>query len=147
MAEIIFDPITLIGILVSAGAISSGIFYNARKINQNTKARYYQILKDLYERFNNIQNNQENALVYRMEMTNFGLYIKDIIDVKIIPKKYVLQPLKYVFAESLWTLKRMDKPMIDEYDTKDFFKFCEENNIKELKPAEWTLKDFKSENE
>lgn len=141
MTEITFDPITLIGMLVGAGAIASGIFYNALKIKQNTKSQYYQILKDLHEWFNNIQKNQKDVTVYRMETTNLGLFIKELIDAKIIPKKYVLQPYKFVFAESVWNIKRMDKRMTEEHDTKEFLKFCEENNIKETESPKRTLKD------
>jgi len=51
MVEIALDTITIIGLFISIGGLIVVIFYNALKIKQNTKSQYYQILKDLNERF------------------------------------------------------------------------------------------------
>lgn len=134
------DILTMIGLIVGGGGIASAIFYNALKINQSTKSQYYQILKDLHLRFDEIQHNKE-GISYRMQMTNLGLFIKELIDAKIIPKKYVVQPFKFVFAESLWNIKRMSKQMTQEHDIKKFVEFCEKNKITEDQPPEWTLQD------
>ena len=108
-------------------------------IKQNTKAQYYQILRDLEEKFHVIQDNRNDGPKYRMYTTNLGQFIKRLIDSKIIPKAYVLQPYKFVFTEALWNINRASDDLKKEPDTKEFIEFCKENNIQEMEPPKWTF--------
>jgi len=135
MVEIIIETNALIGIIIGATGLGSAIFYNALKIKQNTKARYYQILKDLHQKFHEIQDIFDDETKFRMHVSNFGFFTKQLIDLKIIPKKYVVQTFKYAFSDALWILNRMDKKFQEEEDSQDFIKFCTDNKIKETDPG------------
>ena len=125
----------LIGIIIGAVGLGSAVFYNAPKIKENTKSRYYQILKDLNQRFHEIQDIFDDETKFKMHTVNFGLTTKQLIDLKIIPKKYVVQSFKFAFSDALWILNRMEKGFEEEEeDTKDFIKFCKDNEIKETDP-------------
>jgi len=145
MVNITIDTFTIIGLFISMGGLIAVILYNSLKIKQNTKSQYYQILKDLHERFHNIQDIQGDGPKYIMYVSNFGSFIKELIDAKIIPKKLVVTPYKYLFCETLWIYNRMDKKPRQEKDTQDFIKFCQENKFEEKKPPQWAIKNSQFE--
>jgi len=134
MVEIVIETNALIGIIIGAVGLGSAVFYNALKIKENTKSRYYQILKDLNQRFHEIQDIFDDETKFRMHVVNFALTTNQLIDLKIIPKKYVVPSFKFAFSDALWILNRMKNGVKEEEDSQDFIKFCKDNKIKETDP-------------
>ncbi|WP_299290519.1 hypothetical protein [Nitrosopumilus sp.] len=134
MAEITQEILMLLGVIISAGGISGAIFYNALKLKQNTKSQYYQILKDIDERHHQIEEYYDDPHKQLMHRVNFGQFMKQLIDMKIIPKKFLIQTYKYDFSDALWILNRMEERHRNEPDSIEFVKFCDENNIIESEP-------------
>jgi len=139
MVEIVFDTYTIIGLFISIGGLIAVVLYNALKIKQNTKSQYYQVLKDLDKRFHDIQNIDSDGTRYLMNVHNFGHFIKELIDAKIVPKKLVLQPYKILLGETFWIIQHLHL-FEQEKDAISFVKFCQDNHIEEKSPPKWTLK-------
>lgn len=139
------DFYTMLGVLVSAGGLGIVIFYNALKVKQNTKSRYYTILKDLHDRFHQIHEANEDEGLYRAKMLNFALFMEHLIQLNIINKKDIIKQYETVFSQAFWLYKNIDEIDLLAGD-KEFIKFCEKNKIKEIKPLEANI-DFSPDKE
>jgi len=140
--------IALIGLIITAIGIIGALIYNAYNTKQNTKSRYYQILKDLEDRFHKIQDMDDTApSSYFMHVVNFAGFMIRLIKEGIIPKDLVFPQYTTIFSESLW----ISNLVKDKTKVEDIIEFCKENNVKEEQPPKRRLqgkriqtKDFTS---
>jgi len=123
--------IALIAVIITGIGVAIAVFFNIRATRQNTKSQYYQIMKDLEERFHQIRDLTENDLPkYAMHTCNFAQFMVELIDQKIVPKKMVYPNYQPIFGEALWILNNITNKEIKK-DCKEFLDFCNENDIKE----------------
>jgi len=138
VVELSSPEVAIVGILGSVVTLIPVIFYNALQIKQNTKARHYEIFKDVFDRFSKIQENVNNSKQYHADIWNFANYIQELVDFTIIQKELVLRPFKIGLGEALW-LGNNNEELRTDKDNKNFFEFCKKNKIVECKPPKWTL--------
>lgn len=124
---------TTIGIIIAGFSVGVAIAYNAYTVNQNTKARHYQMLKDADDRFNEIQNlNKEDPRNFFAQIANFGILLVDCVNEGVTPKNLLIPRYKRVIGESLWLIKNATKT---QEENKEFIKFCESENIDPVMPS------------
>ena len=128
----------MVGILIAAAGIIIAAVYNTLNIIQNTRVHRYEVLKNPYDKFHNIQKNTTDGTKYQMEIINLATFMQEIIDLKIIPKDFVLTQMKGVFMEVLW-IANHTPDFGNDIDNRSFFEFYKKNNIQEKIPSEWTL--------
>jgi len=131
--------IALIGVIITGIGIGIGLYFNIRAINQNTKSRYYQILKDNDERFHQIHSLDKDSdpRTYLMHITNFATHLYQLIDEGICPKNFILPHRSRTLSEALWIIKNATKL---EKEFPEYVKFCNDNNLKPEMPSRTRLK-------
>lgn len=134
------DGITIatIGVIISAIGITSGFVYNAWSIQQNTRTRYYQILKDVEKEFQEIEIlDHKNSVVHAMRISNFGVFLIKLANRNMIPEDYLYPPYHSIFAECLWIFNHVliGKDSITTKEERIILEeFCKKNKIKEENP-------------
>ena len=125
--------IAIIAVILSGIGITVGFFYNAHSIQQNTKTRYYQISKDLLDRFQEIENiSDKKSIEYKSKINNFAFFMILLIKRKILPKEYIFPEYNYIFQNALWVINR-ESPTI-KANLGAVIDFCQKNKIPEEKP-------------
>jgi len=127
--------IAIVTIILSAIGITGGFLYNAHSINQNTKTLYYQISKDLLEKFQNIElTATTDPIAYKSEINNFALFMVKLVKRGILPKEYIFPEYSYTFEYSFWIINRGEPILKQNFN--DVINFCKENEIQEKEPGE-----------
>jgi len=130
--------IALIGVIITGIGIGIGLYFNIRATNQNTKSRYYQILKDNEERFHQIQSLDKDAdpRTYFMHTSNFATFLYQLVEEGICPKDLIME-YRETLGEGLWVIKNVTSL---EKEFLKYIKFCEDNKIKPKMPSRSRLK-------
>lgn len=124
---------TTIGIIIAGISIGAAIAYNAYTVNQNTKARHYQMLKDADDRFGELQNlDKEDPRNFFAQLTNFGILLVDCVNEGVTPKNLLISRYKRIIGESLWLIKNATKL---QEENKEFIEFCKSENIEPVMPS------------
>ena len=119
----------LIGVILAGIGVIVTLIFNIRATNQNTKTRHYNIIKDLTNKFKEI-NEQKNPINWIAEIVNFASHMRLLDKEKIISKKIFLKNHENIFRWALWTVNNMG---INKESHDGLIDFCKKNNIQEEK--------------
>ena len=128
--------IGLIGVILTGIGVAIAIFFNIRATKQNTKSHLYQVIKDLDDKFHEIENIPRKQITkYMMYSGNHAGFIFDLVGFGILDKKLVLENYKQRLGCGLWIFNNLVTKEIKD-SCKDYIKFCNDNNVKEIEVSE-----------
>lgn len=135
--------ITLTALIVTGIGIFIALLFNIKAIKQNSKNQEYQMKKDFYEKFHEIQKIDYNKPGdYITQLTNFAIMVWDLHKDGIVKKETITSDLKVIFEESMWFFTKSNIKFPEPQ--KDFQKWCKENKIKITSPSSNRLEHIKS---
>jgi len=136
--------IALYSLVATGIAIIIALYFNIQALRQNSKNHQYQITKDFFKEFHDIQNIPlEKVSVYVQTINNFTHMALGLHKSKIIDKSMITGNLRGVFEESYWIHSNITKGERDSGMIK-FDEWCDENEIKP-KPLVDERKEFIAE--
>lgn len=134
--------IALTGITITGIGVIIVLIFNIKAINENSKNQEYQMLKDFFESFHEIQRIPVNDLsMYITEATNFCLLVYELHKQGIVKKNIITSQLYNIFGETIWFYH---KGNADDDGSKQFLAWCEKNRIYEKEPVNDRIKNMKS---
>lgn len=121
--------IALIGLIVTGVGIFIALLFNIKAVQQNTKNLEYQVMKDVFKEFHDIQKIPiERPSEYIIKINNFSQMILELHLSGIVKKNIIVEGLSALFAEAYWIHNNMKGEKTEEIKALD--SWCDENNIK-----------------
>jgi len=135
--------IALIALIVTGIGIFIALLFNIKAIRQNSKNQQYQMKKDFYEKFHEIQSIPHSETAeYVTKMTNFALMVWDLHIDGIVKKETITSDLEMIFQHTVWFYTESN--IEGQKPDPKFLKWCKENGIVSKKPSRSRMEYLKS---
>ena len=134
--------VALLGLIVTGIAIVIALIFNIKAIKQNSRNQQYQMKKDFYEKYHEIQAVPiDDPSTYASKVQNLTKMIWDLYNDGIVPEEMLTYDLADVVEETLW-IYRKGKFQGIELDT-DLKNWCDSHGLKPKSPINARVKEIK----